>query len=211
MVRRLRGGIRPRDANALCALRNHNGPCNQQLDPGGRHALSCKIGGHVVRRHDRIVRWLAKWLQARTDADVLVEQVLPDPADNDRLDVTYMVAGRRVWIDVAVVSVLSEDPRHTARRARTDGVAARDAEQRKRNRYRGLATPFVVEIGGRPGDSARGVIARMALDEGSGPSADVAAAWQSLAAILQAETSEIEFLAAGWLPAERDLAVLWTP
>ena len=45
-----------------CAMANSAGRCNTPLDAAGIHANQCKRGGHVVRRHDRVVRWLARWI-----------------------------------------------------------------------------------------------------------------------------------------------------
>ena len=35
--------------------------CGQALDTDGQHACICKVGGAVVRRHDRCRDWLAMW------------------------------------------------------------------------------------------------------------------------------------------------------
>ena len=51
------------------------------------------------------------------------------------------------------------------RRAKLDGAAARHEEGAKRSRYRGLATPFVIEAHGRLGDFARSVISRFSRDQ----------------------------------------------
>ena len=56
------------------------------------------------------------------------------------------------------------------RRAKLDGAAARYEEGAERSKYRGLATPFVIEAHGRPGDFARSVISRFAKDSEQGNS-----------------------------------------
>ena len=81
-------------------------------------------------------------------------------------------------------------------------AAARDAEMDKRRRYAGLATPFVMEALGRPGTCARGIIGQYAKEDESGSSADAAAAWQSLSAIVQADSARTEMRACGWSPAD---------
>ena len=83
-----------------------------------------------------------------------------------------------------------------------DGAAARHEEGSKRSKYRGLATPFVVEAHGRPGDVARSILGRFAVDQGRGVSADVAEAWQSLSAIVQAESAALELRSCGFGPAD---------
>ena len=208
VVRRLGGAVRPRDgANATCSLVSREGRCSAPL-AGGVHAHLCKCGGFVVRRHDRIVQWLVEWLaDGRADSEVLAEQAVPSQEFPDgRLDVTFDHEGTRVWIDVAVVTVATSNAREARRRARTDGTAARDEEVSKRSRYMGLATPFVVEAHGRPGECARAIIGKFAQDKGSGVSADMAAAWQAISAIVQSGSAELELRANGWTPAERGQA-----
>ena len=137
-----------------------------------------------------------------------MEQIHPtQELPEGRLDVTFESEGRRQWLDVAIVSVSTTNAREAGRRSRLDGVAARDAEADKRHKYRGLATPFVMEALGRPGASSRGIIGRYATDKGMGASMDAAAAWQSISAIIQGETADIEFKACGWQPAERNTAI----
>ena len=178
--------------------------------------MQCKCGGFVNRRHDRVAKFLAGWLQdGRCDSDVLLEQVVPgnavDDEGADRLDVTFEADGRRVWIDVAVVAVQTNNLRERVRRAQKDGVAARAEEAHKRARYRGLATPFVLEASGRPGDSARAFVGQYAVDKGNSVSMDATAAWQSISAIVQADTADLELRANGWGPAERAKAPLAIP
>ena len=89
-------------------------------------------------------------------------------------------------------------------RALLDGAAARNEESAKRSRYRGLATPFVIEAHGRPGDFARSVIGRFARDSELGNSTDVARAWRSLSAIVQSEFAALELRSNGYTPADWD-------
>ena len=78
------------------------------LDNGGIHANQCKEGGHVIRRRDRVVRWLAGWIEDRIGSQVLVEQaVAAEGEEEDRLDLTLESGGRRLWLDVAVVNVMT--------------------------------------------------------------------------------------------------------
>ena len=173
------------------------------LDSGGVHANQCKNGGYVVRRHDRIVRWLAEWLTNRVETDVFIEQALPvDGETTGRLDVTLGPGGRRLWIDVAVVTVMTTSAVDRLQRSRIDGAAAHQEAGRKKTTYRGLATPFVVEAFGKPGDTARSILGRFAADQGQEISADVSAAWQTLSAIVQADTSALELKACGYTPSD---------
>ena len=102
VVRRLGGRVLPKtDRHAPhCALHGGRGRCNEPLDAGGIHANRCEMGGFVVRRRDRIVRWLAEWLADRVETDVLVEQATPvDGEAKGRPDITLESNGRRLWID----------------------------------------------------------------------------------------------------------------
>ena len=42
-------------------MRGRNGLCNAVLNR--HHACTCAVGGGVIRRHNRLTRWLAAWLQ----------------------------------------------------------------------------------------------------------------------------------------------------
>ena len=114
----------------------------------------------MSRRHDRVVRWLAGWLQdGRTESDVLVEQIAPSAACPDgRLDLTLEAGGRRVRIEVAIVAAQTSNATAATRWAKVSGAAARDVEMDKKRRYAGLATPFVLEALSRPGDCACGAL-----------------------------------------------------
>ena len=107
-------------------------------------------------------------------------------------------------MDVAVVNVMTINAAERTRRAKLDGAAARREEGAKRSRYRGLATPFVIEAHGRPGDFARSSVGRFARDSGQGTSTDVAEAWQSLSAIVQSESAALELRSCGYAPADWD-------
>ena len=66
--RRLR--LKTRDASSTCRHK-YSGTagnlCGQVLDAQGQHARICKVGGAIVRRHDRIRDWLARWLSKMLD------------------------------------------------------------------------------------------------------------------------------------------------
>ena len=55
---------------------NHAGNCcGKDLDRQGHHAEVCEAGGGVVRRHDRLRDWLAKWIADVTGRPARTEQV----------------------------------------------------------------------------------------------------------------------------------------
>ena len=136
---------------------------------------------------------------------MLVEQAIAaEGEEEDRLDLTLESGGDRLWLDVAVVNVMTINAAGRPRRAKLAGAAARREEGAKRSRYRGLATPFVIEAHGRPGDFARSIIGRFARDSEQGNSMDVAKAWQSLSAIVQSESAALEHRSCGHSPADWD-------
>ena len=176
--------------------------CGRPLDSGGIHANQCKKGGHVIRRHDR-----ASWIEDRIRSQVLVEQAIAEEEEEeeeDRLDLSLESGGRRLWLDVAIVNVMTINAAERLRRAKLDGAAARHEGGAKRIRYRGLATHFVIEAHGRPGHFARSVVGRFARDSEQGNSTDVAKAWQSLLAIVQSESAALELRSSGYSPADWD-------
>ena len=101
-------------------------------------------------------------------------------------DVVWTEDGRAVAIDVTIVGANADRGRlHAA--ASKDGVAARRAERGKRLRYEGLPiTPFVLEVGGRPGQAAIGVARVLAARAGQADASRVAAVrWQQISIALQ--------------------------
>ena len=75
VVRRLGGWVAAKagpDAPRHCAHVGKDGTvCGRPLNNRGVHANQCKKGGHVIRRHDRVVRWLAGWIEDRIGSQVL--------------------------------------------------------------------------------------------------------------------------------------------
>ena len=191
VARRFGGGIRLTDDNAgppLCALCSPTRRCTELLDVHGHHATTCNRGGCPVRRHNRLVRWLAAWLQdGRVDSEVHLEQsIVQDPPG--RMDVVVGYGAAQVWIDIAVVSPTSTCQRTLQTRAAKDGHAARTEEQVKRRRYGTRVSPFVLESGGRPGPSARTILMTFASPDVS-TSIEVGTAWLAVSSIIQSETS----------------------
>ena len=79
------------------------------MDAHGHHAAVCSKGGHPIRRHNRVARWLARWLEdGRSDSTVALEQKIAQ-ADG-RMDVVVGLGDSQVWIDVAIVAATSECP-----------------------------------------------------------------------------------------------------
>ena len=199
-TRRLGGCLRPTTVpdgqTPLCAHVGAHGPCSVQLDVDAIHATTCPVGGHIIQRHDRLGRWLCKWLsQGRTSTPPRMEQVLP--SERGRLDVVFVDEGLQYWCDVAVTSAASTCPRSLRTNANTDGAAARAEEAVKRYRYRNRAVPIVVEADGRPGPSCLAFIRKFAQNCGEEHSTSPARAWSALSSVLQAGNAEVELAAWG--------------
>ena len=100
VVRRLGGRVAAKaglDAPRHCALAlvGRNGTVRgRPLDNAGIHVDRCRKGGHVIRRHDRVVRWPAGWIEDRIGSQVLVEQaVAAEGEEEGRLDLTLKWGG----------------------------------------------------------------------------------------------------------------------
>ena len=163
-------------ASAVCQNKVQGGRCCGRACPGdhGHHALTCRIGGAVLTRHNRIRDVLAEWLKSQ-GIGANTEQSVPEwdtPREQARLDVAYFDSrhGER-FIDVAVLAA------HTHK-----GLAAQIRlerhERKKHTRYPGpRLIPFVLDVRGLWGKEAcawaRAMVRRL-------PKADRAAALQDL-------------------------------
>ena len=213
MTRRLGGRVRPASdaVQQRCQHRGAAGTCLALLDPEGIHAHICPTGGHVIARHDRLVRWLYRWLsEGRLNAEAHLEQVLP-PEESSRLDIVFQDAGSTVWVDAAVTAAATTCIRSTATNARKDGGASRAEESVKRSRYHARATPFVLESGGRPGTSAQTFIRRFSQVAGEGYSTSPSHAWSCISSTLQTGNAEIELAAWGPGALQSGKVTYWTP
>ena len=193
ITHRLGGHIRSTSSSTppLCQHKGSAGICLSELGPDGIHASICPIGGHVIVRHDRSVRWLHRWLlQGRLNSEPRLEQVLPEECG--WLDVVFQEAGTTLWVDFAVTAAATTCTRTTTANARADGAAAKAEEGVKRSRYHGRATPFVVESGGRPGASAMSFVRRFASVAGEEYSTSPAHAWACLSSTVQTGNAQIE-------------------
>ena len=133
------------------------GVCGARLDPLGAHAMACKSGGAVVRRHNLVRDLLARQVTECLQIPALTEQVVPAWAQGTteaRLDVVYRQDnGVTAYLDAAVTCCHARDIAAVA--AVRDGAAAARLEAAKHRRYPGRRlTPVVWEAHGRSGDSA---------------------------------------------------------
>ena len=184
--------------------------CTQSLDNDGIHAAICPVGGYVIKRHDRCVRWLHRWLsQGRISSEARLEQVMPE--EDGRLDIVFQDAGTTVWLDLAVTASATTCERTVHSNARKDGAAARAEEGVKRSRYHSRALPFVIESDGRPGSSALSFVRRYAQVASEAYSTSAAHAWSCLSSALQAGNAEIEIAAWGRKAVSNGSVIFWIP
>ena len=100
--------------------------------------------------------------------------------------------GRRVYVDVAVTDVATDDVHKLRSRAARDGAAAADKEDRKRLRYPGPdLTPFVVEALARMGSGADALLRSVAPTDATERSVVLGAARQSLSTLVQMGNAEL--------------------
>ena len=103
------------------------------------------------------------------------------------MDIIVMnLDGSIQYIDVALVSPVVANAAHLTGASMKNGYAARRAEAYKRTRYPiGNMIPFVIELGGRPGQAARRFIANLYAEEDVDRSKLIAQAWSTLSSVLQ--------------------------
>ena len=151
------------------------------------HPLLCKVGGHVIHRHDAVRDEIAL---IRNDAEsssqrALVEQNAPDMATaNMRPHVVfYDYRGRVKHIDV---EICTSHPRRMSGQYRP-GALIEQLEGVKRRKYQHLPLlPFVGSHLGRFGASAQGVLKLIyrSSDE-QHRSFCIANAYQSIACVIR--------------------------
>ena len=182
---------RPVLANGMhltCTHRNPQTVCGAALDTFGSHALICRLGGHVIRRHNKLRDTLAAILSGVLETSVHVEQHAPEvQEDARRPDICYIdYRGMRQWIDVAVVT---PHPRSLPGRAAMTRVGAlcESMEAMKRRKYNMLSLfPAVMEHLGHMGQGMCTII--RSVHKHADPfrrTQMIDAAYQTLAAALQ--------------------------
>ena len=178
----------PSSGHVPCMHHNRQTVCGAALDPFGTHALLCRLGGHVVRRHNKMRDTLAGILEEILDSSVHVENHPPEVhEDARRPDISYLDhRGMRQWIDVAVVT---PHPRSLPGQATLTRVGAlcESMEATKRRKYHMLSIhPGVMEHLGHMGSGLSAIL--KSISKHADPlerSRMVDTAYQTLAATLQ--------------------------
>ncbi len=161
--------------------------CGGQVDALGMHPLLCKVGGHVVHRHNAVRDELALILNdAESSAQgALVEQNAPDtPTASMRPDIVFHdYRGRVKHVDV---EICTSHPRRMSGQYRP-GALIEQLEGVKRRKYQHLPLmPFVVSHLGRFGAGAQGLLKLIfrSSDE-QHRSSCITNAYQSIACVIQ--------------------------
>ncbi len=123
---------------------------------GGEHALNCKIGGGVEKRHNDIRDALRDWL-GTVNVSCMTEQEMPKwhrPEEKARLDVVYTDARLgEVCVDVSLVNAVTEGG------AKRCLKALERREKSKHVRYPGAGLfAFVLDVRGRWGREAHAFV-----------------------------------------------------
>ena len=147
------------------------GECSKHLDADGFHALTCRVGGLVIRRHNTlrdVFAWIGRaagyvvstevyepaWTRARTNASGEVE------VEQARLDCRFGGPPSDPLVDGDVVVTHPEGSAWLNSAADADGAATVGAADGKHRRYPpwalpgGRLVPFAVETLGRWGSEA---------------------------------------------------------
>jgi hypothetical protein len=161
--------------------------CGGQVDALGLHPLLCKVGGHVVHRHNAVRDELASILSsAEASAQgALVEQNAPDtPTANMRPDIVFHdFRGRVKHVDV---EICTSHPRRMSGQYRP-GALIEQLEGVKRRKYQHLPLlPFVVSHLGRFGAGAQGLLKLIFRNsDEQHRSSCITKAYQSIACVIQ--------------------------
>ena len=189
--------------HAACLHHNRQTVCGAALDTMGAHALLCRLGGHVVKRHNKLRDTLADILKGVLDTSIHVEQHPAEVTEDERKpDICFLDhRGMRQWIDVAVVSPHPRSLPGQATMTRT-GALCESMEATKRRKYDMLSIhPAVMEHLGHMGEGLRSVL--QSVHRHADPmkrSRMLDMAYQTLAATLQRENVTL-LAAAGTLHA----------
>ena len=197
----------PPDRNLTCA---HKGgqrvgfrTCRQAADAKGLHPLLCKLGGHVVARHDKIRDVVATLIHETLDVPVHTEQRPPgDQPDDRHPDVDYYDSRMvRQYLDVEVVTPHAR-AQPGASSLRRPGALLEIEEGKKRRKYDTLRlTPAVLTHLGRIGSGLQSFFRGLGIGADERARSDsISRCYQTIACALQRENVKILAAAAPLLP-----------
>ena len=173
--------------------------CNRALDPQCVHARLCRFGGAVIRRHDAVVKALARVIHNVTGAkthlerrDTELARIFKGKVQQGQMDIIVVQYGSTTrYIDVTVVSPVTADHHFVIESANKPGHAASRAESFKRTRYPHAAlVPFAMEIGGRLGPSAQSYLQSLFREPGASTEYTMSDAFTTLSTALHTHTSQ---------------------
>jgi hypothetical protein len=149
----------------LCQLRK----CKAPLDTLGHHCISCKSGGHVVRRHNSLVRTIERFVSALPGSSTKFEKSLSESLSSRPGDLWCKGVALRCheyYLDVTVVNPSCQSM--CARSSKVPLAAALSAEETKSRKYeeefelleplmelKPVFIPIAIECFGSFGPSAR--------------------------------------------------------
>ena len=170
--------------------------CDAPLDTKGRHSLLCKLGGHVVRRHNCGRDCLAGLISTRVQSTVHVEQHTPDmTADQRHPDIDFHDHQQRhVFVDIEVCTPHA----HGNAAPHRAGALIETAEGVKRRRYRHLILiPAVCSHLGRFGSGVQTLVRLICRDvDPTQRSMSIDECYQSLGCMIQ--KGNVALLGAAW-------------
>ena len=173
--------------------------CNEPLDSKGHRALLCKLGGHVVHRHNRGRDCLAGLISSRVQSTVHIEQHTPDmTADQRHPDIDFYDHGQRhAFVDIEICTPHAGYPPGNGTLPRA-GTLIESAEGVKRRRYRHLIImPAVCSHLGRFGKGVQTLLRLICRDaDDAQRSTSINACYQTLGCEIQ--KSNVALLAAAW-------------
>jgi hypothetical protein len=144
-----------------CCHQSGTHPCAAPINKdGGKHAVSCHVGGGVQARHDDVKGSVAEWVDD-LGLKTKKEQLMPKWNTEDAqavLDIVFIDRrGKQLSIDVSIVD--GADGRAPAKHAITR------REREKHRRYPGSdMIPFVLDCRGRWGKEALDFVTYMCKD-----------------------------------------------
>ncbi len=173
-----------------CQRRRADGThCGLELDIYGVHALSCKCGGQLIRRHDAMCSSLANAITCLPDITVQTEVVTPgasNPLSAPRLDLAVTDASGTRFLDVAIAS-----PFNVSAGGREGAAATTQAKAKKRKYPHLTIIPAVLEQHGKACHDLIRYIKQIAPQDLLDRTLWISDLWRTLSATLQQNNAQM--------------------